>query len=170
MKPHATPLSRVTGIALIVLPLIAWGFKLMSFGWMIVFVLFGPIVILLVGYVLQIIIASQGFLSKNGIFGPAMKRATIAAWATSVGIVLLGIFMPDGGDAGYGSTLQVWLGSYGENAQAVHSATDTLTEVLAIISGLVWVAGFGWLFLEWLIALVRRKQARAGQAVPTPAR
>ena len=80
-RPSAS--ARITGIALIVLPLIALLLKTFSFGWMMVFIIFGPIFVMVIGYVLQVIAAAQGFLSKKGLFDAArLKRATIAAWVS----------------------------------------------------------------------------------------
>lgn len=171
MNSVRTPSSIVIGIVLIVAPLIAWALKLLSLGWMIVFVMMGPIVLLLAGYVVQIVIAAQGFFSRKELFGTGKRRATIAAWATSIGAMLLGIFMPDGGDSGYGSTFQVWLGSYGPNAAEVHAATDALNDVLWLLIMAVWLGGFVWLFVEWIIGLAHRRRVKraAGAATPLPA-
>lgn len=158
MPSSRTPLSTLTGIALIVVPLLAWALKLPSFGWMMVFVIFGPILLLLAGYVLQIIIAAQGFLSKRQLFGAARLRATIAAWLTSLGVLVLGVFMPDGGDMYFGSTFQVWLGAYGPDSDAVHAATDGLNSVVAVAAAFVWLAAFAWLTVEWIAALIRRRR------------
>lgn len=164
MNASTSTTSRLTGIALIVLPLIALGLKSFSFGWMMVFIIFGPIFVMLIGYVLQIVIAAQGFLSRKDLLGPARKRATIAAWTSLVGILVLGVTMPDGGDTGWGSTLQVWLGVYGENADAIHAATDTLTNVLAFIAGAAWIIGWVWLTVEWIGAYARRRKVQLGMA------
>lgn len=119
----------LTGVALIVLPLLAVVFKLVSFGWLSVFLLFGPVLLLAAGYALQIVIASQAFLSGRSPMppGPGRVRATIAAWLTSLSAVLLSVFVIDGGDTGYGSTFQVWLGVYDSSAdpEALHAARPT---------------------------------------------
>jgi hypothetical protein len=163
MQHTRTPSSTLVGIALIVLPLVGLGLKFFSFGWMMVAIIFGPIFVMAIGYVIQIVIAIQGFLSRRDLFGAARGRATLAAWISLAGIVLLGLFMPDGGDVGYGSTLQVWLGAYGENGAAVNDATDTLTMVLAWISAVAWIGGFLWLATEWVGALARRGRERRAQ-------
>ncbi|MFT4231968.1 MAG: hypothetical protein QM606_04215 [Leucobacter sp.] len=161
MPSARTPLSALTGIVLIVAPLLAMGLKLVSFGWTMVFLLFfGPILVLIAGYAMQIVIAVQGFLSTRALFGAARVRATIAAWLTSLGAIVLGVFMMDGGDSDYGSTFQVWLGAYGPNGDAVHASTDGLTSTVGMVSGLVWAAGFVWLTVEWMVALSRRRRAR----------
>ncbi|MGD9606722.1 MAG: hypothetical protein AB7V10_04475 [Leucobacter sp.] len=170
MQPQQGSSLKITGLALIILPLVAMGLKMFSFGWMMVMLMFGPVFVLVIGYVLQIMIAAQGFLSRKALFaeGPARKRATAAAWLTSVAVVLVGVFMPDGGDIGYGSTLQVWLGAYSgdyEVVESLHQATDRLTEVATWIAGLVWVVAFLWLVVEWMAALVRRGRARRASSV-----
>lgn len=165
MNSRPTTLARVTGIALIVLPLVALLLKVMSFGWMMVFIIFGPIFVMAIGYVLQIIVAAQGFLSKKsaGLFDTARaKGATIAAWLTLAGVLVLGLTMPDGGDTGWGSTLQVWLGAYGEHGEAVHAATDVLTYVLAYAAAFAWIAGWAWLMVEWIGAFAQRRRRQLG--------
>ncbi|MDI6021941.1 hypothetical protein QBL02_00110 [Leucobacter sp. UT-8R-CII-1-4] len=164
MNTSLTRFDRITGVALIVLPLVALGFKMWSFGWYTVFMLFGPIFVMAGAYVMQVILAVQCYLVKSDLLGAARKRATFAAWLSSVGFLMLGITMPDGGDTGYGSTLQVWLGSYGANADAIHAATDTLTYVLAVVSAIAWVGGFVWLMIEWIGAHARRRKIQLGMA------
>lgn len=164
MNTSLSRFDRVTGIALIVLPLIAIGLKMCSFGWYMVIMIFGPIFVMAGGYVVQVILAAQCYLVKSDLLGVSRTRATIAAWLSSIGFLVLGITMPDGGDTGYGSTMQVWLGSYGANAEAIHAATDTLTYVLAIVSAIAWVAGFVWLMIEWIGAHARRRKIQLGMA------
>ena len=150
--------SRIaTGIALIVAPLIGFGLKMVSAGYLVFFAIYGPVVILVVGYIIQVIIAWQGFLSGSRLFGASIGRATAAAWVTSVAAIATGLFLSDGTDAGYGSTVQKWMGSYGPNAQAVHQATDGWSDWLGAIVTIIWVASYIWLFVEWILALrVRR--------------
>ena len=105
-RPSAS--ARITGIALIVLPLVALLLKTFSFGWMMVFIIFGPIFVMAIGYVLQVIAAAQGFLSKKGLFDAArQKRATIAAWGGSGPADLDGNGIIDGSD------LALVLGAWG---------------------------------------------------------
>ncbi|MFA5608022.1 MAG: hypothetical protein WDA07_12660 [Leucobacter sp.] len=160
--------SRIlVGVVLIVAPLLAVVLKSFSFGWMIVFLLFGPIFLLIAGYALQIVIAIHSFMSKKHLHGTHLRRASIAAWVTSVGIVVLGIFMPDGGDMYWGSTFQAWLGAYGPNADAVHAATDGWSDWVAVVAVAVWLVGYVWLLVEWVVALVQRSRAkRAGGVLP----
>ncbi|MFC7765737.1 hypothetical protein [Leucobacter soli] len=152
------------------LPLVALALKGVSTGWLMVIILFGPIIGLFLGYALQVVIAVQGFLVRRALFAgsadakgaavpgaaAASRRAALAAWTSLTGILLLGVFMPDGGDNYFGSTFQLWLGAYGPNADAVHAATDALNTAVAGIAALLWLGGFVWLAVEWFIGLRRR--------------
>ncbi|MBO1900929.1 hypothetical protein J4H92_03075 [Leucobacter weissii] len=166
MTPSRTPAAVVTGVALIVLPLAALVLKGFSTGWLMLVIILGPILVLIAGYALQIVIAAQGFLSSRALFASAAarSRATVAAWLTLVGVVLLGVFLTDGGDVGYGSTFQVWLGAYGPDADAVHAATDALNDTVALVAAVAWVGGFVWLVAEWARALAQRSRARRAAA------
>ncbi len=164
MNVSLSRVDRITGIALIVLPLLGVGLKMLSFGWYSVFLLFGPIFVMAGGYVVQVVAAVQCFLVKRDLLGVSRVRARIAAWLTSVGIVVLGITMPDGGDMYFGSTLQVWLGAHGENAGSVHAATDALTAAIAWVAAIVWVGGFVWFLIEWIGAHARRRKTQLGLA------
>lgn len=165
MTSSRTPFTVVTGIALILLPFLGLVFKFLSMGWMaLVVIAVAPA--LLLGYGLQIVIAAQGFLSSRALFSPssadtqASRRGTIAAWVTSAGVLTLGLFLTDLDDVSYGSTVQRWLGSYGPNREAVHAATDTINDAIALVAAIAWLLGFVWLVTEWIIALVKRKKAR----------
>ena len=163
MQTSRTPFDVLTGIVLIVGPLVAVALKSFSFGWLMVMLMFGPIFVLIAGYIVQVIIAIQGFLVRRDLFGRARKRATIAAWVTTLAFVTVGIFFPDGGDSGYGSTFQTWLGAYGPNADAVHAATDSWSDAVGLIAALIWIAAFVWLFVEWVRALVLRRRGATGR-------
>lgn len=156
---------KFIGVALIVAPLVGLLLKFFSFGWMVVFMLFGPIFVMASGYIIQIIIAAQGFLSSNSLFDEKrLKRATIAAQATIAGILVLGFTMPDGGDNDRGSTLQVMFGAYGPNAQSVLAATDWLTNLLALVAAIAWIVGWCWLAVEWIGAFADRRKRQLGMA------
>lgn len=91
MASSRSPLATITGIALIVLPLLALGLKMFSFGWYMVMLMFGPGLVLIIGYALQLVIAIHGFLSRRSpILTTAVRgRATAAAWVTSIAVVVL---------------------------------------------------------------------------------
>lgn len=156
MAWQVSPAQRAAGIALIVAPLVGIALKLFSFGWLMVLILMGPVLVLVLGYALQVAIAARGFLSARDSFGSRAKLARRAAWLTSGGFVLLCTTMIDGGDGPMGSTLQVWLGAHGPNADAVHATTDALTSVLAWVGAAAWLGGFVWLVIEWIVALRHR--------------
>ncbi len=158
-------LKTSTGVVLIVAPLLGAGLKLISAGYTVFFLLYGPVVILAFGYVAQVFVAFQGFLSGSDLFGFSRVRATIAAWITSISVVATGLLFSDGTDAGYGSTLQKWLGSYGPNAQVVHDATDAWSDWLGIVAAGLWIVSYVWLLAEWIWARARRKAANSRSPV-----
>lgn len=153
----------VTGLALIILPLVGLGLKMFSFGWLMVILIMGPVVVLLAGYIMQIVIAVQGFLSKKPLFAVQNKNAITAAWGTSIGIALLGFFMPDGGDAEMGSTFQIWLNAiFAPGTSDLIAPTTTINNVLASFVAAVWVIGYIWLFVLWIKArAAKRRSLRA---------
>ncbi|MBD7956502.1 hypothetical protein H9651_02490 [Microbacterium sp. Sa4CUA7] len=147
--------ARLTGTALIVLPLVALALKLASAGWMVVAIIWTAPV-WLVGYALQIAVAASGYLGGRGALreGTGARRALIAAWATSIAVVLVGFFLVDGGDSGdWGSTFMLAAGLAGDRA-----ASD-VSSAVCVVAASVWLAGWMWLVVEWVVALVRRRRA-----------
>lgn len=169
MSRSRSPLLVLTGIVLIVAPVVAVVLKCVSFGWMMVFLLFGPMYLFAAGYVVQIIIACQMFFAQRDPLvdqRAAQMRIASAAWLTSVAVVVLAIFLPDGGDSTYGSTFQVWLSESERfpDQASLHAATDTATASVALIATAAWMWGYIWLFVEWIIWRGMRKRARASMA------
>ena len=169
MPRSRSPLLVLTGIVLIVAPVIAVVLKCVSFGWMMVFLLFGPIYLFAAGYAVQVVIACQRCFAPRDplVDQPAARlRIVCAAWLTSIGVILLGVFLPDGGDSTYGSTFQVLLGANDRFADrdALHAATDTLTASIAVLATAAWGWGYIWLFIEWIIWRSMRKRTRASMA------
>lgn len=162
-----TRLSRgaaiAAGLALILLPVAAVVLKLAVFpGWMMIIAIWSS-PLLLIGYALQIVIAGNGFLRERGVFrrSPHGARAAIAAWLTSVGIFAVAFFLVDGGDDGtYGSAFTQLLGtsSTGEGEQ--------VSMVLCLIAAFVWLLGWLWLLLEWVVQLVQLRRADRDTAAP----
>lgn len=143
------------GLALIIAPLVALIVKVFSFGWMMFIVLsFSPV--LIAGWAMVIVIAANGFLRAGGVLRTASggARAAIAAWATSVGVVLSAFFFVDGGDATYGSTFMYWTGQDGSDA------ASSLSTTLFTIAAAVWLIGWVWVLVEWIRALVQRRRAQ----------
>lgn len=154
----STVISRAAavaaGIALIVAPVAAVVLKGSIFpGWMMfVAMMFSPV--LLLGWVLQIVIAVNAFLRARGVFrrSPGGRRALIAAWLTSVGVFAVAFFLVDGGDDGtYGSAFTELIG---------RSSTpdgESLSTVFMLICAFGWLAGWLWLVVEWIVQLVRAR-------------
>ncbi|MFT3899147.1 MAG: hypothetical protein QM728_02745 [Gordonia sp. (in: high G+C Gram-positive bacteria)] len=167
---HSRGLAVVTGVALIAAPVLALLVKLISFGWLVVMLIFGFFVPLAV-WILLIVIAKQGFLTgARDLFGPARVRATIAAWLASIGVVVTGFFVPDGGDTkeSEGSTFQVLLGVHGPDGDSIRSSTNSITGLLTAAGLALWAAGFLWLFVEWVNAWSRTRKAERMLRYPPP--
>lgn len=158
-RPVSPAALTIAGLALILAPIIAVVLKLGSIGWLMVIALWTLTVpaILLLGWALQIVIAATGFFGRRSCFAGASsaRRAIAAAWTTSVGALLLGLVLVDGGDTAWGSTLMYWTGTASDDAIGAISSTVTW---IALVP---WLGGWVWLLVEWIAALVRRSRARA---------
>lgn len=145
-----------TGIALILAPVIALVIKAAVFpGWMLFIIVMASIPLLL-GYALQIVIAANGMLRTRGVFhtAPGRQRGIAAAWTTSTGILLVGVFLVDGGDDGtYGSAFTELLGT------SSTSGGEQLSTLLMLASALLWIGGWLWLVVEWIVLLAQRRRA-----------
>src|SRR6218665_942308 len=96
----------VVGLALIVMPLLAIVLKLAVYpGWM-VLILFISGIPLLLGYVIQVVIAATSMFRSKGVFNtvPGAMRGVVAAWITSISVLLSTFFLIDGGDSGEGGS------------------------------------------------------------------
>lgn len=151
------------GLALIVAPPLAILLKSVAYpGWMMFIVVLGGIPLLL-GYALQIIVAGNGMLRARGVFNadPGARRGLLAAWLTSIGVVLVAFFLVDGGDDGvYGSAFTALIGT---------SSTPEGEQVsmgLALAAVAVWLGDWLWLVVEWVLLLARRRRASRGGAGP----
>lgn len=146
-------------LALILCPGLALALKAAVYpGWML-FVIVLAALPLALGYILQFVMASVSMLRSHGAFNrvPGAKRGLIAAWLTSLGILLTACFLVDGGDDGvYGSLFTAILGisSTAEGEQ--------LSTTLMYVFALVWLAGWFWLMIEWIVlgSRARRLQNR----------
>jgi len=155
-RPRAV---RAAGIALIVAPILALVVKSFSFGWMmaLLLMLVIPVLLLVLGYALQLVIALGSLLRHRGALRHAANtsRAVSAAWVTSIGAVLTALLMYDGGDQTAGSTLTLMLG------MASDGQAESVSGVVTLVTGAVWLGGWVWLVVEWLIALAQRRRAAA---------
>lgn len=144
------------GIALILAPIIALVIKAAVFpGWMLFIIVMASIPLLL-GYALQIVVAANGMLRTRGVFHtmPGRQRGITAAWITSIGILLVGVLLVDGGDDGtYGSAFTELLDT------SSTSGGEQLSTLLMLASALLWIGGWLWLVVEWIALLAQRRNA-----------
>jgi len=170
MRPRLTATAILTGVALIVLPLVGAILKLVSAGWILVIVLVSVLfpLLLLIGYALQVVVAATGFFSARGpIQSTAVqRRATIAAWTTSIAWVVACVFLVDGDDVDEGSTFQVWFGLRGDGSAA--DIASNASSVVFLVAALVWLLSYVWLVVEWSIGWALRRRARGAAELLRP--
>lgn len=158
MINHRSPFQLTTGILLIAAPILAWVLKSISAGWVfLALIIMGLIIFLAAGYIFQVIIAVLGFFVRRDLYGSRRKFATSATWLTSVGVLALSVFVPDGGDTTRGSTFQVWMGSYGRDGEAVLQATDSLNNLIFFLALILWLGGYLWLVIETILGFRRSR-------------
>jgi len=147
----------IAGIALIVGPIVAAAIKFASFGWLMIlwiWMLYPP-VLLLLGWALQIVIASTGYFGRRAPFAlHGRSRAVAAAWTTIAGLLLIAFFLVDGADTSWGSTFMYLTGTASDDTAGAVSTT------IATIALVPWLGGWLWLLAEWIVALVRRARVR----------
>ena len=163
MNSRVSAASAVlAGLALILFPLLGVAAKLVYPGWMLVIALWYGGLLLLPGYIVQIVIAATGLLGSRGVLRRAKGawRSITAAWVTSVGILGVGLFLIDGGDDGRSESAMTVLLGMTDSPDA-----KDLSMVLALIFGFLWLAGWAYLVIEWIVQLVLARRARrAGTA------
>lgn len=160
-RPASAALLATTGILLIVAPIVATALKVAFPGWyLVIIVLTGVILLLAIGYVMQIVMAVTGFLTRRAVFGSASgaRRAIIASWITSVALLLTVFFLPEGGDSSYGSIFAILIGAESD------AAVSEVSTLLFMVTGAVWVGGWAWLLVEWIRAIAARRRANAPAA------
>lgn len=148
----------------ILAPLLALAMKLPTGGWLLVFILYAS-PLLLGGYVLLVVAVARGMLRRQGVLRERPRRARAIAWAwlTSIGVLLLGLTMIDGGDtpASVQSTLTLLLG-----APESPSPAHALSENLAYGATIAWLVGWFALLVEWAVAGTRRRPEAPRVAPP----
>lgn len=156
-----TSIPRVSailvGLALILLPLVALAVKTIAYpGWMLVIMIFySPV--FLIGYAIQIVVAANGLLRERGVLrtGSAGRRPVIAAWLTSVAVVASAFFLVDGGDDGrYGSVFTELMGT------SSTAAGESASMAVFMLCAMLWIAGWLWLVVEWIMQLVLARRLR----------
>lgn len=146
----------LAGLALILFPLFGLALKFVYPGWMLVLAVWSSPV-LLAGYIVQIVIAVHGLLRSRGVLRreSAGRRGVIAAWVTSIGILGVGFLLVDGGDDGrWGSAFTELFGL------SMTTQGDDVSTVLCLLAGFLWLAGWLWLVVEWIVQLVVARRAR----------
>ena len=137
--PTPGPGTVVAGIIAIAAPIIAVAVHLPAGGWLLL-ILFVSGLLWLAGYALLVVAVSLGMLRRRGQlrFGNRRIRAIVWALLTSVGVVILGFALIDGGDTeeSVQSTLTLMLG-----APVSPSPAHSLSEAVSWIAAAAWCAG-----------------------------
>ncbi|SFS11245.1 hypothetical protein SAMN04487783_1542 [Agrococcus baldri] len=158
------PPMTVVAWAAIVAPLVGFALKSVSSGWLMLFILlWSPV--LIIGCVLLVVAVARGMLRRDGVLrqGARRTRSIVWAWLTSVGVVLLGFAMIDGGDTreSVQSLLTMLLGS-----PVSPSAAHDVSDALATLGAVAWLVGWLALVLEWAIGASRRRPKAPRVAPP----
>lgn len=155
----------VVGALTIAAPIIGVLAKLPTGGWLMVAVIWSA-PLWLGGYVVLVLAVALGMLRRRAPLrtGSARTRAIIWAVLTSVGIVVLGFTLIDGGDTreSIQSTLTASLGSP-ESGSPAHA----VSEAIAWVAAVAWIVGYAGLIIEWMLgsALARRPAERVAPPV-----
>lgn len=149
--------TLLAGLTLIIAPILAITLKALVYpGWMMFVIILAGIPLLL-GYALQIVVAANGMLRARGVFNQVAGtgRGLIAAWVTSIGILLTAFFLVDGGDDGtFGSAFTLLTGT------SSTGAGEQLSNTLMLFAAFAWIAGWIWLVVEWIGCLAQRRRAK----------
>ena len=144
--------STLTGLAIILLPVIALAVKFITPGWMLV-ILFYAGILLAALYVFLVVMAASGFFGRRAAFSfVANRRGRVAGIGHGVGVLLFMAAIPDGGDDGSWSSPIITV--FGLDTESFGATTEALTGVGLVVA----VACYLWFVIEWAIALrVKRR-------------
>ena len=144
--------NTVTGVGMIVLPLIAIAVKFITPGWMLLILLYAGIA-LAAFYVFLVVMAASGFFGRRAAFSFVNPtRARIAGWGHGLSVVLFMFFLVDGGDNDDWSSPFITV--FGLDRDAFAGVTETLTGVFFFAA----IGFYLWLVVEWVLALrVKRR-------------
>jgi hypothetical protein len=144
--------NTITGIAIIVLPVIAIAVKLITPGWMMV-ILFYAGIILGAGFVFLIVMAATGFFGRRAAFAFVSPiRGRIAGLGHGVGVVAFMFFLVDGGDN------DDWSSPFITVLGLDRDAFADLTGGLAAVALFLAIGCYIWFIVEWALALrVKRR-------------
>ena len=143
--------SVVTGIAIMALPLVALGVKFLNPGWLMLFLLYGGILIG-AAYVFLAVMASSGFFGKRAAFSFVdSRRGRIAGLGHGISLVLATFFLTDGGDSTWTSA---FISLFGLDLETWVDPSDAIASVLFIVA----IGAYLWFLVEWVIAVrVKRR-------------
>jgi hypothetical protein len=154
------------GWIVIIAPLLAIALKLPTGGWLLVGMVF-TFPVWLLGYA-AVITAAVSMLRGRGALRASRqrKRAITWAWLTSVGVMLAGFTVVDGGDTArsVASTLALVTGQTG-----VDSPVNDVSNGIALVAAIAWIVGWLALVIEWMIAMARRRPEAPRVAPPVAA-
>ncbi|MGM1029005.1 MAG: hypothetical protein ACQEWM_03920 [Actinomycetota bacterium] len=163
--PASGPSLAGIGAVTLAAPIIAVLVKLPSGGWLMVFFFLSGL-LWLGGYALLAVAVSRGMLRRQGqLRAPGARRVLAVAWAllTSVGVVVLGVTIVDGGDSpgSIQSTLTLMLGEP-QSPSPAHAVSGAI----AYAAAAAWIVGYIALVVEWIVAAGSSRQA--APPVPPP--
>lgn len=120
----------------------------------------------LLGYAVVLTAAVSMLRQRGALRVPGHRgRAVLWAWLTSIGVLVVGLTVVDGGDSAesVASTLGLMLGMTGAD-----SAFNDVSMLTAGVAAIPWFGGGGVLALlvEWMVAVARRRMDATRVAPP----
>jgi len=144
--------NTATGVAVIVLPIIAIAVKFITPGWMLVIFFYAGI-LLGAGYVFLVVMAASGFFGRRAAFAfVSPSRARIAGLGHGIALVLFTFFLVDGGDN------DDWSSPF---ITVLGLDRDAFSDVTGGLAGVAFFAAIGfyvWFIVEWAIALRAKRR------------
>lgn len=144
--------NTATGVAIIVLPIIALAVKFITPGWMLV-ILFYAGIILGAAYVFLVVMAATGFFGRRAAFAfVSPTRARIAGLGHGISVVAFMFFLVDGGDN------DDWSSPFITVLGLDRDAFADLTGGLAGVAFFLAIGFYVWFIVEWAIALRAKRR------------
>ena len=144
--------NTATGVAVIVLPIIALAVKFITPGWMLV-ILFYAGIILGAAYVFLVVMAATGFFGRRAAFAfVSPTRARIAGLGHGISVVAFMFFLVDGGDN------DDWSSPFITVLGLDRDAFADLTGGLAGVAFFLAIGFYVWFIVEWAIALRAKRR------------
>lgn len=166
-EAHASTRSDAALVAAgwlaIAAPLLAIALKLPTGGWLLVGMFFS-FPIWLLGYAAVMTAAVSMLRRRGALRAPGHRtRAVVWAWITSIGVIVTGFTVVDGGDTSesVASTLGLVVGQTGSG-----SPVNDISNAIAAVAAMAWLAGWLALVVEWMIAMAMRRQDAPRVAPP----